>query len=241
MELHLAIKNILKYQGEEFLLDPKMINALTDFQAYEQHPALKNIFRILHQDGYIKKILSVGKWDVSCDQIVFDIERDYSFSLNLVEYTLKSVADGLGYNCQIPSISEQKDNSSKPQPKISAGKTWSKMSEIEKVNFLESKIEFKNDTFIQNNLTLKNFSVSNVYKNGKEYSFEFGYELINTGKTKDLLELCFAIYDEHGKLRATDSEYIFQEIQGFFTDSTTLYLTFPFRDIDKIIIYMKGH
>lgn len=67
MELHTAIKNILKYQGEDFLLDPKMINALVDFQAYEQHPALKNIFRALHQDGYVAKIKNAGAWNASCD------------------------------------------------------------------------------------------------------------------------------------------------------------------------------
>ena len=61
MELHIAIKNILKYQGEDFLLDPKMINALIDFQAYDQHPALKIIFRALHQDGYVKKVKDAGK------------------------------------------------------------------------------------------------------------------------------------------------------------------------------------
>lgn len=45
MELHNAIRGILKMQGSDFVLDPRFLNALDDFNAFEQNNAFKNVLQ----------------------------------------------------------------------------------------------------------------------------------------------------------------------------------------------------
>ena len=245
MVLHLAIKNILKYQGEDFLLDPKMINALIDFQAYDQHPALKNIFRTLHQDGYVKKVKDAGNWDASCDQLVYEIERDYALPRDLVEYSLKSIGIGLGYNCKLPSSSTKSQNQQKPRPQAPTTpvKPWSKMTEIEKADFLETKVEIKESSFAAFGLKVENFSLSDFNKVDSVYYFNINYEFSRIGKSKDnYAYMTFALYDTNGKLRQSEDAYTeVKKIKQYYTGSWQFDSGLPFQKIGKLVIYMKEY
>lgn len=243
MELYIAIKNILKYQGEEFLFDPKMINALIDFQAYEQHPALKNVFRILHQDGYVGKVKDAGEWNDSLEQILYEIERDYAIPRDIVEFTLKSVSLGLGYSCILPqlSLNNQKNTSAPSQTSIPSGKSWVKMTDLEKSDFLEGKLEIREETFSEYSLKLENISFTGFSHEGGKYYFYVNYELIRSNTRKELFnEMCIAVYDLNGKLRESSGEYLDGSIvKKFYTDQTIVGSPVKFTDISKIVIYMK--
>ena len=41
MKLHKAIQKIVKYHGNNTLLEPQLINMLNDYQAYQSKPACK--------------------------------------------------------------------------------------------------------------------------------------------------------------------------------------------------------
>lgn len=51
MELHTAVRGILKMQGRDFVNNPSFLNALDDFNAFEQNAAFKNILRIIQYFG----------------------------------------------------------------------------------------------------------------------------------------------------------------------------------------------
>lgn len=244
MELHLAIKNILKYQGEDFLLDPKMINALIDFQAYDQHPALKNIFRTLHQDGYIKKVKDAGKWDASCDQIVYEIERDYAFPKDFIEYILKSIAVGLDYNCILPKLSSSHQsypniNQQAPTHPI---KQWSNMTSKEKEKFLNSFVEIR-----PSNCGLEYVSVyladrSGIYSKN-DVHFDINYEL--KGKlTKSIsINFMYAVFDKANRIRQT--EVMTSTLSGKkgkeydIIDHRNVSLNFRPKEIGKILLFLE--
>lgn len=244
MELHLAIKNILKYQGEDFLLDPKMINALIDFQAYDQHPALKNIFRALHQDGYVKKVKDAGKWDASCDQLVYEIERDYAFPQDLVELMLKSVAVGLEYNCLLPNLPSSNQSQSRTNSPASSTplKQWSNMTVKEKEKFLNSFVEIR-----PSNCGLEYVSVyladrSSIYSKN-EIHFDINYEL--KGKlTKSLsINFMYAIFDKANRIRQT--EVMTSTLSGKkgkeydIIDHRNVSLNFRPKEIGKILLFLE--
>ena len=42
MELHTAIRGILRMQGQDYVFDPGFVNALEDFNAFEHNLAYKN-------------------------------------------------------------------------------------------------------------------------------------------------------------------------------------------------------
>lgn len=200
MELHKAIKNILKYQGEEFLLDPKMINALTDFQAFEQYPALKNVFRMLHQDGYVEKIKNAGKWDMACDQMVYEIERDYAFPRDLVEFTLKSIGVGLGYACNLSQLSQPNQQTPKKNKQTSSSltKPWSKLSTVEREAFLNSILEVQSST-----CGLKYDSVYLADSGFDSFGFDINYEVKGILTKSASVNFTYAIYDHQNRLRKT--------------------------------------
>lgn len=247
MELHLAIKNILKYQGVDFLLDPKMINALMDFQAYDQHPALKNIFRTLHQDGYVKKVRDAGKWDASCDQMVYEIERDYAFPHDIIELTLKNIAVGLGYNCILPNLSssnQSRSNTNPPAPSTPSAplKQWSNMTVKEKEKFLNSFVEIR-----PSNCGLEYVSVyladrSSIYSKN-DIHFDINYEL--KGKlTKSLsINFMYAVYDRANRIRQT--EVMTSTLSGKkgkeydIIDHRTVSLNFRPKEIGKILLFLE--
>lgn len=221
MELHLAIKNILKYQGEDFLLDPKMINALIDFQAYDQHPALKNIFRTLHQDGYIKKVKDAGKWDASCDQIVYEIERDYAFPHDLVDLLLKSVAVGLGFPCKLPIISKVNSKPKNSQKATPVKRTWSKMSQSEKENFVKNLIIVDVSFRV---FGVKPEDLTVVISEGADSWFNLNYDvkgvIQNTADETQTLAIRLKVKDKNGGIRLSE---IIQNLQAYSNGTDVCY------------------
>lgn len=241
MELHLAIKNILKYQGEDFLLDPKMINALIDFQAYDQHPALKNIFRTLHQDGYIKKVKDAGKWDASCDQIVYEIERDYAFPHDLVELLLKSVAVGLGYKCQLPTSAQPNQPQRKSQSHTPpSGKPWSKLSVDEREAILNSLVEIRPSSC---GLTFDSVYIADATSEfDKNVCFNINYEMSGKLPKDRYVNLEYAIYDKSNRLRKnnllTSTLGDMKSRSYNMIDSDYVELNFKYTDLGKILIFI---
>lgn len=243
MEFHIAIKNILKYQGKDFLLDPKMVNALVDFQAYEFHPAMKNIFRTLHSDNYIAKIAQYSAWDASCDQLVYEVERDYAFPRDLIEYIFKSVAYGTGALSSVTAPSSntqpQKKQPSAPQPNT-PNKSWKKMSSFEKAETLEKLLDIDHDSFSDFGLNVNSFSISSVDEYDHKY-ITFSYELTLTGaKRRSDGSVIFAFYDTNGRLRESKNSYTeIHKIHKRLIENPCFDISMPFTNIGRILIYMK--
>ncbi|MCC8113251.1 MAG: hypothetical protein LIP03_04510 [Bacteroidales bacterium] len=122
MELHIAIKNLAKYQGEDFLYGQTFLNALSDFNAYEQHSALKGIMRIIVQDGYARKLSQCPSWDVAAQQLVANVVKTYAMNTSSVTYAMQSLAYALGKMESEPQLclKDPSQNGGTPQTQPSA-------------------------------------------------------------------------------------------------------------------------
>lgn len=241
MELYQAIRNILKYQGEQFLLDNNMVNALSDFNAFEEHPALKNIYRVLHNDGYIKNVYQQNGWNAHCKKMVVEIERNYCFPQELTEYTLLSVCFGLGRTLDIPTI--QNISSSTISPNVHSSKSslqWTQMSKEEKEAFLTKLIEIKEDTF--QNFKLKLESCSVRIEKGDKIAIIY----IMSGSLKKF-DHCYSvkasIMNKSNVLCTTEKITFFDDsrFSGFFSDEETFDPKCALENIGKIIIFFTKY
>lgn len=244
MELHLAIKTILKYQGEDFLLDPKIINALYDFQAYEQSPALKNVFRMLHQDGYVGKVKDAGEWNSSLDQMVYEIERDYAFPRDLVEYTLKSLAIGIGYNSVLPNLPSSNHSQSQTNPPTPTAplKQWSNMTVKEKEKFLNSFVEIRPSSCGLEYVSVYLSDRSSVYSKN-ELHFDINYELKGRLSKSLSINFMYAVFDKANRIRQT--EVMTSTLSGKkgkeydIIDHRNVSLNFRPKEIGKILLFLE--
>lgn len=210
MEFHEAIRNILKYQGQGFLLDPKMADALVDFQAYGFDPALKNIFRILQADNLIAKIAECGTWDKSCDQLVYEVERDYAFPLPLVEYIFKSVAYGVGALSAVSTPGFQAKTPNKPKPtQKGLNLTCEDLDRMSNkaVNaykekceqYLDSIIELKGD-WSELGAKVNISSLYQIYSNDTMIRINFEVEGRITVEKTSFVEFNFVLFNHAGKI-----------------------------------------
>ena len=107
MELHTAIRGILRMQGQDFVFNPGFVNALEDFNAFEHNLAYKNVLKIVIQEGYATKLMNIGNWDIKAQQLSADAVSKYAFDSTICEYVIKSLAYGLGLCKDIPSPNPQ--------------------------------------------------------------------------------------------------------------------------------------
>lgn len=260
MELHIAIKNLVKYKNTDFINEPQFINALIDFNAFENYPALRNITRILLADGYGKKIKAQNGWNMLCMTMVSDISRDYSFDQTLVEYVLKSIAFGLGYinDVTVPSSNNASSQSNQPnsaQPPFSpsnAKRSQFNLSSDQIDNLSESKQhKYKEDVedYLDSILEIKGDWVKELGAKFKINSFfdvgdgSFQYNIEIDGKIKNYQHLSFicVAYNDKGRILATEEAYAnemrpYQVLStGWFSTSEVKYVG----NVAKVVMYWK--
>lgn len=236
-----AIKDILSFKGKSFLQNETIINILCDYNAFNEHPALKNIYRILHNDGFIAKVAQQKSWNTTCANIVTKVVHDYCFPSSFVEYILKSICYGLGTvtdNPQLYTITAQtpaasNTPSSVPLPQ---NKPWAKMTEDEKNAFLESKLEIKVDTFKAFGISMSSYSI--FYE---EKDIHLAYELTGKMHKDDAFYVMCAIYDKDGKIKTSQAgQYIWERsYKGFYTVEDCFSIHCKRNDIGRIVIYAK--
>lgn len=111
MELHQALRNIVKTDGPSIITESKLINILSDFQAFDSLPASKYVTRAIIDDGYSKRLLACKKWDSSAQQVSHQFALNTGFQLDLVNKIFQSLAYGLGW---LNSIDNSITNQSAP-------------------------------------------------------------------------------------------------------------------------------
>lgn len=105
-DLPTGIKTLINSKGLDYLNDLKIVNALSDLHAFNQHPALRNIYKILISEGIITKILSKNNWDDFCEKLVSKTELEYAFPYNLIKYILQSILYVNSSNTKKPIFEE---------------------------------------------------------------------------------------------------------------------------------------
>lgn len=97
MELHLALKQIIDTEGKSVLKEQRLINILSDLQAYESIPASKFIITSMINHDYMSEILKISKWGVESNQLKNSFVKSTGFNEHYVDIIWNSFAYSLGY------------------------------------------------------------------------------------------------------------------------------------------------
>lgn len=202
-------------QGQDFATNPGFINALEDFNAFEQNTAFKNVFRILIIDGYVGKLLGIGTWDLKAQSIANEIVTLYGVDRSICTYLMESLAYGLGLINNPPVFCPSKNNSSNPKPSKpkptslnKSHKDFSTMNEDDislyirdAQDYLDSIIEIKGNWEEELGAKFKIYSYYVVSTNGWHC---IKYRIEVNGKIKipksSYVEFVVVLYDEFDRI-----------------------------------------
>lgn len=139
MPLHMALRNVIKTDGEDIIKDVKLVNILNDFHAYNEFPVAKYILRSIITDGYSCKLHSIGRWNNEALQLVSKFVSTTGFVPECVNYIFQSLAFGLGWINEIAS----NDDESFDIQMIKPAQTSQNKSKAKKKNAKGLHLEFK--------------------------------------------------------------------------------------------------
>ena len=258
MELHSAIRGIIKMQGQDFALNPCFINALDDFNAFEQNQALKNVLRIAISDGYINKLIAIGEWNLKSQQLSNELVRLYAVDQSVSLYIFESMAYGLGYiskepqfvSVQGPSIApippSPKDENIRKTPtdfvKMSNEEFTQYILDVQ--DYLDGIVEVKGDWKKELGPQFTISSVYSAYRHGDNH-IKFRIEVDGQVLFSDYSWIDFigVLYDSRGRIVGSSKASLyknkcqqFQVLETMFFDNNT-YKTVA--DIKKVVFYWE--
>lgn len=245
MELHIAIKNILKYQGDAFLHDPKIINALSDFNGFDAHPCVKNIFRILLADGIIDKFIEKDNLDSNCvrEKLYSQISTNYGWPKGLVQFIVESVLYGAGkldsmsnwtFDSHFPNVIAAALGSCEVPPKPVK---WKELDKTGRIEYLESIIAIDDTSFEAIGLRMTSVSVSDVRRTKNKLSFCLTTEIRTINGDDEItgqLNFDYILYDTSNKIRGTYCIYYLAGVNRYLIDNTWLKF-----DVDDSVEFSK--
>lgn len=214
MELHKALRNIIKTDGPEILRDIRLVNILDDFNAYQDIPASKYILRAIIVDGFSSKLMAIGKWDNTAEALAIKFANITGFIPESVSLIFQAIAFGLGWIKEFTPVSTANPNTTSSQgnttnPNIQNNpKGWRKgMSEDELERFVFSLIDFDHSREKVLKVHWENASIE--VDSDKHLSFSF--ELVRDAK-KAYGYLRYAVYDLRNKIKGTGTlGYLFDD------------------------------
>ena len=123
MELHQALKHIIRCEGQDILTDLRLINILSDLNAYDNIQGSKYILRAIIDDGIASTFKQQGGFTSKAQDIAKRFCTTTGFNEDAVLRIFDSMAFGLDWISSMPSRSPQPNNpcptapnpSSKPQ------------------------------------------------------------------------------------------------------------------------------
>lgn len=143
MELHQALKHIIKAEGQDIVTDLRLVNILNDLNAYQDIQGSKYMIRAIIDDGFSLRFKQIGALNASANDLIRKFYTTTGFNADAVTKIFQSIAFGLGWISQMPSTSPQPTPapapvpSPQPQPNPAASK----------LNLTYSQLEKKSDAF----------------------------------------------------------------------------------------------
>ena len=184
MELYKALRKIIQTEGQDILNEPRLVNILDDFNAYQDIPGSKYIVRAINTDGYTAKLLSIGKWNADAEQLANKFAMITGFVPESVSVICHSIAYGLGWINAIQLHSKNSNNT-----------TQSTSNKISKEEELLNKIEINTSGQNGRKVIAKNFSC----RINSVTSFTLFCEFHKSHPKKDGT-MHYALYDFKGRI-----------------------------------------
>lgn len=208
MELHKALRNIIKTDGLEIMRDIRLVNILDDFNAYQDIPASKYILRAIISDGFTEKLLTLGKWSTDAEQLANKFASITGFVPDSVFKIFLSLAYGMGWTDEntIQSYNKSATNPNNTsmghQPIPTVPSSWNKnMTEYEKEQYILSLLEYDNSKEKHFQVKLENL----CFEVNDKDEITIQCEFLRVGKVpgSGYAWLHYALYDLRGRMKDT--------------------------------------
>lgn len=145
MELHQALKQIIRCEGCDILTDLRLINILSDLNAYESIQGSKYILRVIIDDGVASAFKQQGAFTTQAKDIVNRFFTTTGFNEEAVLRIFDSIAFGLGWINAMPFRSPQPNNPCPTGPKPSNKRQSA--PNAANLNLTFSQLENKSESF----------------------------------------------------------------------------------------------
>lgn len=114
MELHLVLKEIVEKEGASILTEPRLVNILADYNAFENNVSARYILRILIEDNYIEELISMmNDTNLYClkeNNIIYDINSQYGIDEKLAKQTISAISFALNIDTYNGNICTKAEN-----------------------------------------------------------------------------------------------------------------------------------
>ena len=262
MDLHVALRNIIDTDGIDIVNDVRLVNILSDFKAFDAIPASKYILRAVIADGYARRLISCGKWDLNAKALCSHFASSTGFQEDYVSLIFQSIAYGLRFVNNIDSPQhtpiQPRDNSNAVH--VSGVNLNLSQSELNRKsekfiqnykenveNYLDSIIEIKGDVKKEIGADI---SLSSEYDTG-DNSFCINIEIKGpirykfNNKYSTCLYFNIVLYNTNNKLIckacASIDKDTFKKTYQVLTSDWLLSKQFKhIADIKKLIVYWEG-
>lgn len=122
MELHQALKHIIKAEGQDIVTDLRIINILNDLNAYQDIQGSKYILRAIIDDGFAVRFRQIGSLNSQAQSMIKKFADITGFNEYSVTRIFHSLAYGLGWINTMPKTPNPNPNPI-PNPSPMPGNT----------------------------------------------------------------------------------------------------------------------
>lgn len=102
MELHQALKQVIRCEGQSIITDLRLINILNDLNAYQYIQGSKYILRAIIDDGFASRFYQIGSLNKQANDLIRRFTTTTGFNEESVLKIFHSLAFGLGWINQMP-------------------------------------------------------------------------------------------------------------------------------------------
>ena len=231
MELHQALKQIINTDGQDILTQLRVVNILSDLQAYQKIPAAKYIIASMINDGFMLKLLNLGTWNAKSEQLANQFVQITGFQEDMVSVIFQSIAYGVGWKNQV-EIPSKPRKKAQPKPKRRP-KTAEDLVDL---------IEINPNVQSLLGVTLSGFSIDCIMTSSDAY-YIVNCELTKSGNTKKTSwnYIIMAFYDDNGRIRLSKELFSGRKIPTYETLSWTWSVNKSFTpsNVSRIVVYAK--
>lgn len=98
------LKALVEEKGNSILLNPYIVNMLSDYQVLQNQPAIKGIIRALQNQGYMNILIDTNIWEIDSKSVSSRFAYENGFQEDLVSYIIKSLGYAMSKVNAIPSL-----------------------------------------------------------------------------------------------------------------------------------------
>lgn len=234
MELHAVLNNIVKQNRDSILFESRLINMLTDYNAFEQYPATKYILREIIDSKYSQQLYNCTLWNMQAEKLIIEFVTKTGYQKPLSNYVFQCIAYSLGW---VKTVSAPLESQNEP-PKIPS------------VNFFNMPL-YKQRAYIRSIVDIKiDFNSYNVkpywfFDKAGDPTWDRNYKacirvvLAIEGVLNRDMDIRYTTYDFKGNKRCRENLIVFQKskFQGVSEVDKQIQLGVNINRLAKIEIY----